>query len=150
MAKGLNQVAREALRRGDYGEQVADGFFLKDLGTVQPSNPKASRASVEKRRPIPLQKREELVGIYSAKLMDYYIDNLNNPLIVNPIRDGIPQCAEHPFPPGCWHGCQTGVLPRVYDHTLGDVFTWVKGLVAHNYRNLTRKRQELRGVGATL
>lgn len=149
MDKGLRKKGLEALKQGDLGEDLGDGVFLKSLGTVT-HTPKREKGEVETADPIErirrknLQQREELVGQMAAQLMDHYIEHLNDDFMLNPIRDGIPACASHPFPPGCVHSCKENVT-RIRDYTLGDVFTWVKALIANNYEELLRRRPELKG-----
>jgi hypothetical protein len=81
--------------------------------------------------------RDGVAGAMAAQLMDFFIANLGNINELNPIRDGIPQCKNHPFVPpksvGCIHMCAKRdpnlSLPVVRDYTLGDVFNWVKEIV---------------------
>ena len=146
----MRDDAERALREGDLGDEVAPGAFIKDLGkkTITPDR---SKGEVEESAPVSnlqrktLREREKLVGQVAAQVMDYYMENLNNNEILNPIRDGIPQCTAHPFPPGCTQQCKTGVLERVRDYSLGDVFQWVQDLARRNYYTLLRRRPELRG-----
>lgn len=82
--------------------------------------------------------RDQVAGAMAAQLMDMFAKQLNNLNELNPIRDGIPQCRNHPFKPprqvGCIHSCAKRdpnlALPVVKDYTLGDVFEWVKAIVA--------------------
>lgn len=149
MDKELKRRGIEALKQGDLGEEVDDGLFIKELGTVT-RKPEPEKGEVVEAEPAktlhrkPLYQREELVGEIAARVMDDYINSLNDLTKPNPIRDGIPVCAVHTFPPGCVMKCKTGVS-RKTDHTLGDVFTWVKALAAHHYQRLLTRRPELKG-----
>lgn len=146
----LRQRSRQALVDGDLGEQVDDNLFIKDLGTItrEPQRDRGEVALAEPIRPFQrksLPERERLVGEIAARVMDDFINNLNDNTRINPIRDGIPACHKHPFPVGCVHGCQEGQLTRIRDYTLYDVFRWVQELAKVNYEALLRRRPELRG-----
>jgi len=118
-----------------------DSGGILDLGTALPG-PETQETEqadlLDPRKPLTREQRERLPGELAAKVMDHYIDHLNDDTMVNPIRDGIPQCRNHPYHPplqiGCIHGCasrdENVVLPVVRDYTLGDVFNWAKALVA--------------------
>lgn len=92
--------------------------------------------------------REETAGKLAAQLMDFFMENLNNASELNPIRDGIPQCANHQFKPprqiGCIHSCAKRdpnlAMPVVRDYTLGDVFEWVKAIVMHAVASADKKK----------
>lgn len=148
MSDSISRRAAEALRGGDFGEDVGDGLYIKDLGRVtqEPDRSKGEVATaepVEKRKRMTLKEREELPRILAARLMDYYIENLNNNEMLNPIRDGIPVCPRHGWPPGCTNGCKDA--SRKLDHTLGDVFTFVQEIMRKNYASLLQRRPELKG-----
>lgn len=93
---------------------------------------------------VPLSRaaRERVPERMVHNLMRHYIDTINDDTQLNPIRDGIPQCRNHPFEKGsrnkigCIHSCAKKdanlVLPVVRDYTLGDVMTWVKALVLYS------------------
>jgi hypothetical protein len=139
----ISYRAQKALRGMDLGESVAPDFFLKDLGrtrTVVGPGETETADTLEARTPLSRAQRERVPAQMAANLMDYYIENLNDDNMMNPIRDGIPQCRNHPFVQGtpkigCIHSCAKKhpelTLPVVRDYTLGDVFTWVKALVLH-------------------
>ena len=135
------------LDKEDLGEETEDGFFLKDLGRVEDESPGPSfvAPAIDSNTPLSRVEREKVPLRMAGQLMDYYMkpEILNNPTILNPIRDGIPQCRKHPFKSGsrteigCIYGCGTqerdgaGNLPVAKDHTLGDTWMWVKALVIH-------------------
>ena len=135
---------RRRLEAGDYGEDRGDGFFMADLGReeVEPG-PAVETAPLPGIQPKTRTERIRYAGEMAAQLMDYYMESsvLNDPHILNPIRDGIPQCRAHPFVSGdsskigCIHGCGSkerdfaGNLPVARDGTLGDAWEWVKALI---------------------
>ena len=148
--KSMQFRSRKKLAEGDLGEQVDDGFYMADLGRIEPEvEPveKEAPVSVEKlgRRVLSVKARTEIAERMAAQLMDYYMspEVLNNNNILNPIRDGIPQCLKHRFVAGdsnkigCIYGCghrerdMGGNLPVAKDGTLGDAWTWVRALVVH-------------------
>lgn len=140
----------------EHGSEIDDGMFMlsRSSGPVKAEETEQAEP-VEKRRGKTRAQMEETVGKMAAQLMDHYIVNLNNPTLINPIRDGIPQCVSHPFvsgvKPGCAYGCTTGVLPRAMDHTLGDVFEWVKELLAFNYKRwIDKVRPDLKGYSGSI
>lgn len=140
----------EKVSASDLGDQWGDGFFVRDLGRLDPEQEEEKTEPVKAdpvkvRRPKTVSEREEMPREMADRLMRYYVTELNNPGIVNPIRDGIPECRRHRFPPGCFHGCQTGVLPRVYGASLGQVHEWVKGLIRVNYTDWIKKNPKLKG-----
>jgi hypothetical protein len=130
------------------GEELAPGFFAKQV--VLPTPRQSVQVPVEKIKPKTLAEREEIVQNLAARLMDWYIAELNNPRILNPIRDGVPQCRNHPFVSGKSYGCfyscgGEAVLPPSRDHTLGDVFEWVTRMMMTQYQYMLKKKPELRG-----
>ena len=132
------------------GQELAPGFFAKPVVLPTPKETLQVTTGTEKPKPKTLQEREELVHVLAARLMDYYIEELNNTFILNPIRDGVPQCKTHPFVSGKQYGCYyscTGeaVLPPSRDHTLGDVFEWVTRMMITQYDYMLKRRPELRG-----
>ena len=94
------------------------------------------------RSPLTREARERVPGQMAANLMDYYLETIADDTQLNPIRDGIPQCRNHPFKAGsmydvgCIHSCAKRdpnlALPVVKDYTLGDVYEWVKALVFYS------------------
>lgn len=135
----IRQKGLEALKQGDFGEEVGTGLHIKDLGRVVnlPKKEETETADpIDRRTPKTTAEREEMVGAMAARVMDHYIANLNNEEEFNPIRDGIPHCVKHTFPPGCVYGCQEGVYTRIRDNTLGDTFEWIKALARKNYKRL--------------
>lgn len=156
--KDLRRDPHETIKAKDLGEEIEPGFYIKMLPPKSPPREEPVEAEVvDPVEPInkkPLYQREELVGLLAARLMDYYIENLQNLLILNPIRDGIPQCAKHPFKTGkqvgCIYSCKENVLPVARDYTLYDVFLWVKELLAYVYKDTLKRRPELRGLGVRL
>lgn len=153
MASSLKSKFRfdshEKLTASQLGESWGDGFFVQELGKKTPTalteeeREQAKPVSVNRQKTV--AEREDMPRDMANRLMMYYTDNLNNPSIINPIRDGVPQCARHRFPPGCYHGCQSGVLPRHYGPSLAEVFEWVQGLIRVNYKKWLDSRPELRG-----
>lgn len=139
----------EKVTASDLGESWGDGFFVKKLAPkVEPTPPVEEREiadPVEVLRPKTVAERQDMPRVLAARLMDYYIEELNNDLIMNPIRDGLPQCYMHRFPPGCYHGCSTGILPRKVGASLGEVFTWVQGLIRVNFKAWVKKNPQLGG-----
>jgi hypothetical protein len=155
----LGRDPHDPIKAGDLGEEIAPGFYIKFLPPKNRGEPKPAveAETVEPQETLhrkPLHEREKLVEELAARLMDYYIANLNNQTFLNPIRDGIPQCVKHPFKRGksvgCVHSCRENILPVVRDYTLYDVFLWVKELLTHVYKNTVRTRPELRGLGVRL
>lgn len=135
---------QKRLETGDFGEEVEDGFFMADIGTPnEDPGPVIEVAPVSSIIPKTRAERLKFAGGMAAELMDYYMrpDVLNDIHILNPIRDGIPQCSKHPFVSGdakkfgCIHGCGNrerdagGNLPVARDGTLGDSWEWVRALV---------------------
>ena len=146
MSKSLTFAARKALMNEDFGDQVEDGFFMKDLGRAEAQGPSEPSVAdqVHKNPPKTRQERIALADGMADRLMQEYMkpEAMNDPNVLNPIRDGIPQCSQHPFVSGdttrfgCIHGCgnrervgSAGHLPVSKDHTLGDVYLWVTHLV---------------------
>jgi len=137
-------AARKALEEGDLGVATEDSnVFMKDLGVLR--SPTSQVVSVEKENLTPKNRteRERVPGQMAAELMDYFVSTLNDTNMMNPIRDGIPQCRNHPFDPprkvGCIHSCAKKLpdltLPVVREYSLGDVFEWVKALVGEAVRD---------------
>lgn len=90
------------------------------------------------RTPLTRAQRERVPDQMAAELMDFFINTINDMSMLNPVRDGIPQCVNHPFNPalgkvGCIHSCakrdENLSLDVVRDYTLGDVWNWVRALV---------------------
>lgn len=142
----------EKIKASDLGEQWAPGFYVGEVYTKTPAPTRAELKPEEIETAEPLSKlnpkthaqREMMPEELAARLIKYYIDNMNNMLIMNPIRDGIPQCREHPFVSGkkygCWYSCPSDrVLPVAKDQSLGDAWGWVKGLIVHNYKSVKRR-----------
>lgn len=137
--------------RSDLGEEWESGFHVKTFGTPAPSRESLADNEVETadpvsiRRPLTHRQREDMPAKFAAMLMDYYTSELNNPNILNPIRDGIPQCKAHPFKSGkqfgCWYACKEHLLPVTKDHTLYDVFMWAQGLIRHAYKDARRSNK---------
>ena len=145
MTKRLSFEARKRLEAGDYGEQVEPGFFMADLGRADAApGPVVQADPVQRTKPKTRQERIALADSLADRLMQEYMkpEAMNDPNVLNPIRDGIPQCSKHPFVSGdstkfgCIHGCgnreregSAGVLPVSKEHTVGDVWVWVTHLV---------------------
>ena len=142
----LTFETRKRLEQGDLGEEVEPGFFMADLGRSQDGpGPSITTETVSKNKPKTRAEREQLADRMAAQLMDYYMEpgTLNNATILNPIRDGIPQCSRHRFVQGdsnqigCIYGCgakerdHAGNLPVARDGSLGDAWEWVRALVRH-------------------
>jgi hypothetical protein len=137
---------RRHLLNDDLGDEIEPGFFMKDLGRVEDSSPGPAVQAEKISRPAKQRaEREKIAEQMAAQLMDYYMApaTLNDPHILNPIRDGIPQCTKHRFVAGsskeigCIYGCgpserdSAGNLPVARDGTLGDAWNWVRALVVH-------------------
>lgn len=146
MNQSLQFAVKKRLQSEDYGEQVDDGFFMADLGRHggAPQGPSITTEGLNKTRPKTRAERIKLADGMAARLMDEYMkpSALNDPNVLNPIRDGIPQCSRHPFESGhktkigCIHGCgnrerqgSAGVLPVSKEHTVSDVWHWIQALV---------------------
>lgn len=135
----LSFEAQKALRGMDLGDEVSPGFFMKDLGkkTFEPDPNPLQVENKTSRKPLSREQRERVPDKMAANLMDFFMRTLNDDTQINPIRDGIPQCKNHPFNPpksiGCIHSCVRNngdlALPVVRDYTLGDVYEWVKALI---------------------
>ncbi len=144
MARHFKSQARKRLMEGDIGTQIAPGFWMQDLGR-QDAEGDEEPVIVEGHEPLkPMGRagRRRVAGTMAAKLMDHYMlpVNMNDDAVLNPIRDGIPQCRKHPFIKGsrthigCIHGCgakerDNGALPVARDYTVADVWQWAKALV---------------------
>lgn len=158
MARSLSPAVKaqveKALKEGDFGEEQADGSFLRTFepikeqpdrskGEVETASPKATN------RPKTPAEIEEMPRKLAYQLMAHYLKNLNDRTFINPIIDGIPQCVAHPFKsgvsPGCYQGCKTGILPRSQGQTVGDVLEWVQGLITYNFKIWQKKNPGLRG-----
>jgi len=141
----MSKLAFKAKKMLETGAVTPDDFANQggviDLGIAHagPDMQETERAEpISTLTPLTRKQRERLPGELAARVMDHYIDHLNDDTMMNPIRDGIPQCRTHPFNPpvsvGCIHGCagrdESVVLPVVRAYTLGDVFEWAKALVA--------------------
>ncbi len=130
---------------GDIGTQIADGFWMQDLGRQESEGDEAPLIipGHVPLKPMGRAGRRKVAGTMAARLMDHYMlpENLNDSATLNPIRDGIPQCRAHPFTKGsrteigCIHGCGNkqrdyqGELPVARDYTVADVWQWAKALV---------------------
>lgn len=102
-------------------------------------------------RPLPTSRREKLAFILAKRMMDWYVERLMaNPMELNPLRDGIPVCRDHPAPTGCTFGCK-GAEQGVsrYNASPGEVFEWVKGVVARRIK-LINKKQNRRGYAGDI
>lgn len=142
----------KALNEGDLGEDMGGGVYFKTLPTKVPRlNPEdiATAKTVRGVKPRTRAERQRIPYELATKAMQYYIENLNNGTILNPIRDGIPQCRLHPFKSGekygCVEGCTGGNLPVARDYTLGDVFEWLKGMISFNFRRWEKKNPAFKG-----
>jgi len=144
MGKRLSFEVQRRLEAGDFGDEVEEGFFMADIGREAGSpGPTMEVEKVSNLTPKTRAQREQYASGMAAQLMDYYMEpnTLNDPNILNPIRDGIPQCKMHKFVSGsqteigCIHGCGgqerdgAGNLPVARDGTVGDAWEWVQALV---------------------
>ncbi len=145
----LNFEVRKRLEAGDYGDEVGDGFFMADLGRIPEGDglidPAFQAPKMDAIKPKTRTERNRYADGMAAQLMDYYMKpaTLNALDILNPIRDGIPQCKAHPFVSGdptrfgCIYACGNrerddgGNLPVARDGTLGDAWEWVRALIQH-------------------
>jgi hypothetical protein len=145
MDRRLEFEVRQKLETGDIGEGEG-GFHMIDIGGGPvDADPSPVSASHKAPKPMTRQERTKLAEGMAARLMDYYMqpEILNDMFMLNPIRDGIPQCTKHPFVSGsstqfgCIYGCganerdSAGNLPVAKDNTLGDTWNWVRALVIH-------------------
>jgi len=136
---------QKRLEAGDFGDEIEPGFHMADLGRAAPSPGSTVVAPpVSRTAPKTRAERQELAKSYADRLMQQFMDPaaLNDNNVLNPIRDGIPQCSLHPFEVdddtkiGCIHGCGNrerqgtqGVLPVAREGTVADVWRWVNALV---------------------
>ena len=142
----LQFEVRQKLESGDIGESDGDGFHMTTIGgAAEEADPSPLLAPVQRTKPKTRKERMEYAASMAAQLMDWYMEpeTMNNHAMLNPIRDGIPQCTRHPFVSGsatqfgCIYGCGNnerdgaGNLPVAKDNTLGDTWNWVKALVQH-------------------
>ncbi len=141
----LSFEVQKRLSQGDFGEDLGGGFHMADLGRESPTpGPAMTAAPVSRTAPKTRAERHELAKSYADRLMQQYMKPtaLNDMNVLNPIRDGIPQCRTHPFDAeddtkiGCIHGCgnreregTAGVLPVAREGTVADVWVWVRALV---------------------
>jgi hypothetical protein len=144
-SKAMQFEVQKRLARDDFGDEIEEGFFMADLGRIDPvdTGPPVEVEPLPGRTPLSRAKREAIPERMAAQLMDYYMqpDVLNDATILNPLRDGIPQCTKHPFVSGdskrigCIDGCgpnerdAAGNLPVARDGTLEDVWQWVRALI---------------------
>lgn len=147
MNKNIKLEVQRRLSKEDYGEDIGEGFHMADLGRFggEDSAAPVKVDPMEGRTPLSRREREKIPERMAAQLMDYYMrpDVLNDATILNPLRDGIPQCTKHPFVSGdskrigCIYGCgpnerdAAGNLPVARDGTLEDVWQWVRALVVN-------------------
>ncbi len=139
---------------GDIGTQIADGFWMQDLGRQEAEGDETPIIipGHEPLHPMGRAGRRKVAGTMAAKVMDHYMlpENLNDNSQLNPIRDGIPQCQLHPFTKGsasrigCIYGCgdkerTDGQLPVARDYTVADVWAWVKALIELAVENQDRR-----------
>lgn len=147
VSKALQFEVQKQLAKDDFGDEVEEGFFMKDLGVVGDTTPDENPHQAEPlstgRTPLQRVRREMIPLQMVEEMMRYYMQPavLNDMTILNPIRDGIPQCTRHPFVRGdsnkigCIYGCgprerdSAGNLPVARDYTVQDVYEWVKALV---------------------
>lgn len=146
MNKQLSFEVRKRLQTGDLGDEIEPGFHMADIGRVpgEDSAPAIRTETINTLKPKTRQERIRLADSMAARLMDQYMEPtaLNDLNVLNPIRDGIPQCSAHPFVVGdskkigCIHGCghreregSAGSLPVARDGTVADVWQWVQALV---------------------
>lgn len=142
----LSFEARKRLLAGDLGDEIGPGFHMADLGRAEGSSSAApvTAEPVHRTKPKTRSERIRLADSLANRLMEQYTtpQALNDANVLNPVRDGIPQCSQHPFVRGdsskigCVHGCgnrerqgSAGVLPVAKDYTLEDVWDWVRALV---------------------
>ena len=131
---------------GDLGEEIEPGFHMADIGRApgESDAPPLRTETINSIKPMTRQERQRHADGMAARLMDQYMtpESMNDPQVLNPIRDGIPQCSAHPFVAGdstkigCIHGCgnrerlgSAGELPVARDGTVADVWEWVQALV---------------------
>lgn len=144
MGRHFESQAKTRLLQGDFGTEIAPGFWMQDLGRQDAEGDEAPIVieGHESLHPMGRSGRRRIAGTMAAKMMDHYMQPhvLNDSTELNPIRDGIPQCQTHPFLKGsataigCIHGHGThervdGQLPVARDYTVADVWAWVKALV---------------------
>jgi hypothetical protein len=143
MGQSFNSEVRKRLLAEEYGEQVAPGFYMQDIGRdIGQPGPTLTTDPLKVTPPKTRAERRRVAEEMAAKLMDWYMspDVLNDTAILNPIRDGIPQCSAHKFVKGssvhigCIHGCgarerDNGSLPVAREGTVADVWQWVKALI---------------------
>ncbi len=142
----LSFGVQKRLQSGDFGEDLGGGFHMADLGREDstPGPPAIQAEATKKRRPLTRAARQKLAGQMTDRLMQQYMmpSAMNDANVLNPIRDGIPQCSAHPFAAddarkiGCIYGCgnkerqgSEGVLPVAREGTVSDVWAWVQALV---------------------
>lgn len=125
--------AQKALKDGWDGEGVLD------LGRIVPEETGPPVEAEQVGVPgLARVERERIPAKMAAELMDFFVETLNDMTMMNPIRDGIPECRNHPFDPkrglpGCTASCAKFhpelAMPVRKDHTLGDAYEWVKHIV---------------------
>lgn len=146
MARRFTSEAHKRLLEGDVGQEIAPGFYMQDLGrqAAEDEGPALVTDTLPSIKPKTRSERRKVAKDMAAQLMDHYMDPvwLNDDSILNPIRDGIPQCRAHPFTKGsrtqigCIYGCgarerDNGALPVARDYTVADVWQWVSALIEH-------------------
>lgn len=136
---------QKRLKEGDFGEDLGGGFHMADLGRDNPEAGPSLMAPPQTTRAPKTRAEQEALGTeFADRLMQQYMapEALNDMNVLNPIRDGIPQCSVHPFDAddptkiGCIHGCgnrerqgSSGVLPVAREGTVRDVWIWVQALI---------------------
>jgi hypothetical protein len=134
MSKTFEFRAKAAMEAG------FDGDGILDLGRVAPedSGPAVEAEPVGGIPALGRVERERIPAKMAAELMDFFVETLNDMTMMNPIRDGIPECRNHRFLPkqgqyGCTQSCAKFhpelAMPVIRDYTLGDVYEWVKLIV---------------------
>lgn len=163
MARALEPAIRfmprvsEALAQGDLGDEVEPGFHVKSLGKIseEPTPGETETAPAkEKIKPRTPSSRAKIPREMAEQLVRHYLDTMSDPTVLNPLRDGIPQCARHRYLPGksygCYQGCTTDLLPRATNFTIGEAIIWVQELINFNLDIWLKNSPQLRGYVSSI
>ena len=142
------------LIKRDWRGEIARVIPLSELEAIREMerNAEMAEAAAKVVDPIPTPskrkltttEREKLVFIMAKRLFDWYAGNQGDITMLNPLRDGIPKCPDHPR--GCpLTRCELRGRPiSKYYASPGEVLEWLVAIVSARAR-ITDKRNNWAG-----
>lgn len=117
---------------------------MDQILTAAAAKPAVEAPPVSVSRPLSLKQREALIGILADRFFRWYESKLDDPTLLNPLRDGIPVCPRHRK--GCVHDCKDAQRKYV---SQGEAYLWLKAFVADK-AEIINKRNNWGGYSPTL